>query len=207
MGLQFSSIALMSLTMVRIMKLTSIQITRPDEEPILAGRLGGKRMFLKALEEMPSLSEPTVVILDFAGVDLATSSFLSELLIPLRDHLRFRRPPGYVVVANANDRVIEEMDELLSRIGDALLACKSANDKISRIELVGKLDPKLLETLELVRRQGETSAVELHSYSTDSDSIGPTAWNNRLAALARKSLVIEIPQGRLKKYRPILEYA
>ena len=189
------------------MKLVCIRLGRLGVEPILAGRLAGKRMFVDALQEMPLMSEAAIVLLDFAGIELATSSFLSELLIPLRDHLRLRRPPGYVVAANANGKVREEMDELLSRIGDALLVCDSADTKISNLALVGNLDPKLSETLELVRRKGETSAVELHGEFADSEAIGPTAWNNRLAALANKSLVIEIPQGRSKKYRPILETA
>ena len=149
------------------MKLVCIRLGRLGVEPILAGRLAGKRMFVDALQEMPLMSEAAIVLLDFAGIELATSSFLSELLIPLRDHLRLRRPPGYVVAANANGKVREEMDELLSRIGDALLVCDSADTKISNLALVGNLDPKLSETLELVRRKGETSAVELHSEFAD----------------------------------------
>ena len=39
------------------------------------------------------------------------------------------------------------------------------------------------------------------------ERVGATAWNNRLASLAAKSLVVEILQGRTKKYRPVLEVA
>lgn len=187
------------------MRLVSIELRRPDEDPILAGRLYGKRMFVRALEELPSFSEATLIALDFAGVELVTSSFLSEILIPLRDHMRLRRTPGYLLLANTNEKVREEIEELLSRMGEALLACRVTDGTLSGVELLGKLDSKLSETLELVTRKGETSAVELHKDTTDSDGIGPTGWNNRLAALTSKSLVIEVPQGRSKKYRPILE--
>jgi hypothetical protein len=37
------------------------------------------------------------------------------------------------------------------------------------------------------------------------EAVGATAWNNRLTSLAAKSLVVEILQGRTKKYRPVLE--
>jgi hypothetical protein len=190
------------------MKILQITVRKPHKEPILAGRLDGKRTFLRALEELPPLSDPALAVLDFAGAELATSSFLSELVLPLREHLRLRRPPAYLVVANLSEKVREELDELLNRLGDALLTCEFSNrGKISSVKLVGKLDQKLLETLELVRQKGETSAVELYAGSTDSDDIGPTGWNNRLAALASKSLIVEVPQGRTKKYRAILETA
>jgi hypothetical protein len=190
------------------MNITKIAVRIPNDDPILAGRLDGKRMFLRVLEELPAFTEPTIVVLDFAGVELATSSFLSEAVPPLREHLRLRRPPAYVVAANLNAKVREELDELLIRTGDVLLTCQiSSTGEVTDTQLAGTLEPKLLETLELVRRRGETSAVELHSDATDSDGIGPTGWNNRLAALASKSLILEVPQGRTKKYRPILENA
>jgi hypothetical protein len=190
------------------MNKVTVSILRPGEEPVFAGRLTGKRVFLRSLEELPPIAEPTIVILDFRGIDLATSSFLSEAVLPLRDHLRLRRPPAYVVVANLNERVSEEFGELLNRSGDAVLTCTtSSQGSISNAQLIGTLEPKLLETFDLIRRKGETSAVELHSESNDSEGIGPTAWNNRLAALTSKSLIMEIPQGRTKKYRPVLEIA
>jgi hypothetical protein len=40
-----------------------------------------------------------------------------------------------------------------------------------------------------------------------SEHVKQTAWNNRLAALSTLGLVIEINQGRAKKYRPLFEEA
>ena len=189
------------------MKLHHLLASTPDQDPILAGRLDGKRMFARAIEEVPPQKVSFVVVMDFGNVDLATSSFMSEAVLPLREHLRARRPPVFLVVANLNEKVREELEELLSRLGEALLACEyTPGMEPKRIELLGTLKPELLETWDLVRSKGETTAVELHS-GTESDGIGPTAWNNRLAALASKSLVVEVPQGRSKKYRSILESA
>jgi hypothetical protein len=75
------------------------------------------------------------------------------------------------------------------------------------VQLCGNLDEKLQETLKLVSRKRETTAAQLHEESKAVDTIGATAWNNRLATLAAKSLVVEILQGRTKKYRPVLEVA
>jgi hypothetical protein len=190
------------------MKTVILLMHRPDADPILAGRLSGKRAFVSALEQFPEVNEPALVLLDFTGVDLATSSYLSEVLLPLREHLRLRRQPGYTVAANMNEKVREEVEELLRRSGDAFLTCTTdASGHITDVQLCGKLDDKLQETLKLVNRKRETTAAQLHEESRAVDTIGATAWNNRLSSLAAKSLVVEILQGRTKKYRPVLEVA
>jgi hypothetical protein len=190
------------------MKTVQLVLLRPGAEPILAGRLTGKRAFVAALEQFPELAEPSLVLLNFDGVEYATSSYLSEVLLPLRDHLRLRRQPGYVVAANLTDEVREEIEEMLRRSGEAFLTCStSPSGAIADIQLCGNLDDKLLETLKLVTDRRETTAARLHEEFRSTDTVGATAWNNRLASLAAKSLVIEILQGRTKKYRPVLEIA
>jgi len=190
------------------MNTINLPMLRPGDEPILAGRLAGKRAFAAALEHFPEMAEPSLVLLDFNGVALATSSYLSEVLLPLRDHLRLRRHPGYTVAANLSDKVREEIEEMLRRSGDAFLTCATdASGHITDVQLCGKLDDKLQETLRLVIRKRETTAAQLHEESRTIDMVGATAWNNRLASLAAKSLVVEILQGRTKKYRPVLEVA
>lgn len=88
-----------------------------------SGTASGKRAFVATLEQFPELAEPTLVLLDFTGVDFATSSYLSEVLVPLRDHLRLRRQAGYAVAANLSEKVREEIEEMLRRSGDAFLTC------------------------------------------------------------------------------------
>jgi hypothetical protein len=186
------------------MKTVRISMLKAGSEPILAGRLSGQRTFVAALEQLPELIEPALVVLDFKGVALATSSYLSAVLIPLRDHLRLRRQPGYAIAVNLSEKVREEVDEMLRRSGEVFLTCAmDAGGQISCVELCGKLDEKLEETLKLVTRKRETTAAQLHEESLD--PVGATAWNNRLASLAAKSLVVEILQGRTKRYRPVLE--
>jgi len=189
------------------MNIIVIPMLRPDMPPILAGRLDGKRAFARNLESLPHITTPTLVVLDFNGVQLATSSFLDEAVIRCRDHLRLGRSPAYLITANLNDKVEEELNDLLTRANDALVTCAlSADGTISDKKLIGSLEPKLNETLELVKQKGGATAMELHGESEDAKKIGPTAWNNRLSSLAAKSLVMEVQQaGRTKKYQPIME--
>ncbi len=185
-----------------------VPMLRPSSPPILAGRLDGKRALARNLENLPHITSPTVVVLDFKGADLATSSFLDEAVIRCRDHLRLGRSLAYLMVANLNYRIEEELHDLLARSSDALVACTlSANGQISDKKLLGSLEPKLSETLELVRQKGGATAMQLHGDAAETEKkIGPTAWNNRLNSLATKSLVVELVQpGRTKKYRLIME--
>ncbi|MEQ9795603.1 hypothetical protein [Parvibaculum sp.] len=190
------------------MNTIAIPLLRPDAQPILAGRLDGKRSFARTLEILPTITAPTLVVLDFNGVELATSSFLDEAVIRCRDHLRLGRSPAYLMVANLNAQIEEELSDLLVRANDALVSCTiSGNGHIDDKKMLGALEPKLNETLELVKQKGAASAVQLHDEAGESEKkIGPTAWNNRLSSLAAKGLVVEVVQpGRAKKYRPIME--
>src|SRR5882672_7617292 len=104
------------------MKTVLLPMLSPGSEPVLAGRLTGQRAYVAALDKLPKLTEPALVLLDFTGVNLATSSYLSEVLVPLRDHLRSRRQ-GFAIAANLEDKVREEIEEMLRRSGDAYLTC------------------------------------------------------------------------------------
>jgi hypothetical protein len=37
----------------------------------------------------------------------------------------------------------------------------------------------------------------------ESEGVKQTAWNNRLVALAAMGLVVELSEGRAKRYRPL----
>lgn len=188
------------------MNIVRLPILRPGEQPILAGRLSGKRAFVRALDQLAPMTARAIVALDFTGAEIVTSSFLAELAVPLRDHLRLGDHPAYVVAANLSEAVREEFEDFLRRSGDAMLVCTlDEQGTISGVQLVGHLDQKLQETFDLIVEKGAASAAELHAEHNAEPSIGATAWNNRLTLLAGKSLLVETAQGRAKKYRPVLE--
>ena len=47
------------------MNVIALPMIRPGVDPILAGRLSGKRAFVTALEQFPELTAPAIVLLDF----------------------------------------------------------------------------------------------------------------------------------------------
>jgi hypothetical protein len=185
-----------------------ISISHTAPGTVLSGALRGQQLLAKLLALLASEpAAPEAVFLDFTGVEAATASFLRESVLAFRDMARGRRSKIYPVVANANEAVQEDLAELVKSRGGVLLACELDEEgQVSNARVVGELDPKQQLTFNLVKRLGETDAAELMREHRTSDSVGPTAWNNRLAALVGLGLIIEdISSGRTKRYRPLLE--
>jgi len=171
---------------------------------MLAGALTGRKVYAKLVElTSREPNEPESVFLDFEGVDVATASFLRESVLNFRDAVRRRRSNFYPVIANASDDVAEELNVLLAPRRDVLMLCSFKNGKAEAPHLLGDLEPKQQVTFELVKKKGETNAAELYEHH-NSDKVEQTAWNNRLAALAGLGLIVELSQGRAKRYRPLL---
>lgn len=176
------------------------------EARVLAGALSGRRILAKLVDLTSNEPEsPEPVFLDFGGIEVATASFLRESVLAYRDTVRRRRSNLYPVIANANDLVAEELKVLVATHGNVLMLC-SLDDQGQphRPRLVGELDPKQRMTFDLVRQRRETDAAELMREHGESErTTVQTAWNNRLAALASLGLVVEMSQGRAKRYRPL----
>ena len=172
----------------------------------LAGAFSGRKILAKLIDLTGTEpSEPEPVFLDFAGVNVATASFLRESVLAFRDDVRRRRSNFYPVIANASDLVAEEIKVLVGSRGDVLMLCSlDADGNRHEPRLVGELDPKQRMTFDLVRQRGETGAAELmREYGEAEKTTVQTAWNNRLSALASLGLIVELSQGRTKKYRPL----
>lgn len=175
-------------------------------DKVLATSQLGKRVFAELVGELQSPSTPTLFYLDFEAVEVATMSFLRESVVAFRNYARGHVPHLYPVAANLTPGVREELHDFLRLRADALVICKLRGpSKIADAEIIGQLDGKQLATFQAVVAAGETDAVELAKQFESEEPIGTTAWNNRLAALSSKSLLIEISAGRSKRYRPVLE--
>ena len=174
---------------------------------VLSGANRGQELLVNLLRLDAEPGEPQPLFLDFSGIEVATASFLRESVLAYRDLLRSRRSNAYLVVANADQSVIDELAELVRSRGGVLMTCSLAADgTISKQKLLGSLDVKQQLTFDLVTRKGETDAGEL-SREFSAEAVQPTAWNNRLASLVSLGLIMEISQGRSKRYRPILQGA
>lgn len=172
---------------------------------VLAGSAEGRAFLASMLQRTgKDPAEPEPILLDFSSIEVATSSYLREAVVHLRDMLRSRRSNYYPVVANAADGVMEELSMLLNDHGDAMLACVIDREgRPQRVEPIGRLERVQQRTFELVVEKGEIGAVEAQALFPG-ETATVTAWNNRLAALAERGLVVEMSRGRLKRYRPIL---
>lgn len=172
---------------------------------ILSGAIRGQEVLaklIKAIANEPPSPEP--LFLDFRNVDVATASFLRESVITFRQLIRNRRSMLYPVIANANSDVCEELAELARARGETVMTCRlSASGEAVRAVLIGDLDPKQKLTFNAVIERGETDAGELKNSFDHTENIGATAWNNRLASLVALGLIMEVHQGRAKRYKPL----
>jgi hypothetical protein len=171
---------------------------------VLAGAIHGKRLLGQMLASIEEPMEPTPVFIDFAEIEVATASFLRESVLRFRDLMRGKRSTLYPIVANANDSIVDELNVLMGANGDAMMCCRlDDQERVIDAALIGSLDPKQRLTFDLVSRLGETDAGTLMRDHSKNEDIKQTAWNNRLAMLASLGLVVELPQGRAKRYRPL----
>jgi hypothetical protein len=179
------------------------------ESNVLAGAPHGRKVFGRMMErtsQEPATPEPA--FLDFSGVEVATASFLRETVLAYRNAVRRRRSNFYPVVANASALVSDELAVLVASDNDVLMMCLLSEDaQPLELRLIGELDPKQRITFDLVRERGETDAAELMREHGDSEasSVKQTAWNNRLSSLVSRGLLVELSQGRAKRYRLLFQ--
>ena len=173
-----------------------VDMKKAGGSAVLAGASNGKR----ALAKLVSLTvqepfEPEPFFLDFSRVEVATASFLRESVLMLRNIVRGQRSNFYPVVANANENIRDELHELVSgQRSDVLIACTlSESGTVSNVGLVGELEPvQQTDAGELMRAHGASDL-----------TTRTTAWNNRLTSLAYLGLLVEVSQGRTKRYKPL----
>lgn len=175
---------------------------------ILSGALEGRRALLQLAERVLDTADAQILFLDFKDVAVATASFLRSAVFEFRDSLRRHKSSRYVMVANANSSVVDELAELAKYTGDALLICSlDETGKSTGVRLVGQLDSKQQLTFELVNQLHEADVSEIVDASLTKEKIGKTAWNNRLAALEGRGLIMELRQSRPKRYKSMCDEA
>ena len=175
-----------------------------DRQAILSGVQAGRKLFAQLVARAAPPSQDEVAYLDCADIRVATGSFLRESVLAFRDYARTTLPHLYPVVANPSEAVLEELDFLLKHRKDALWICKlDAAGQVHQASILGELDAGHRTTLQMVTTLRTASAPDLANQGDT--SIGPTAWNNRLAYLSGRGLLIERRAGKSKTFTPVLE--
>ncbi|MGK9233399.1 STAS-like domain-containing protein [Inquilinus limosus] len=174
---------------------------------MLSGGIPGRKLLAALIAVTPPADEPSPVFLDFAGIEVATSSFLREAVIGFRDYTRQSLSNVYPVAANLTLAVLEELEFFLRARNDVFWVCDlDAADNVTAAHLLGDLEPAQRTTFDAVLELGAVTAPELAARFPD-QRIGPTAWNNRLSGLAAKGLLVERRIGKAKSFSPLLEIA
>lgn len=173
-------------------------------QPILAGAGNGQEFLSILIGRLPNDRQSILVALDLRRVDIVTASFFRTAFRALRDYVR-SMSVGSLVFMNANNTTREEIELYADSTNDVfILAAFDKQGEIETPRLAGRIDDKQARALQALLDYGEAHAAELCTNMPEVPPVSPSAWNNRLTALAAKGIVIERSEGRLKKYRPIL---
>jgi hypothetical protein len=174
-------------------------------QTVLSRAISGRTLLSALIAATPSSAGPMPAFLDFTAIEIATASFLRESVIGFRDYARRSLENVYPAVANLAPTVAEELEFFVRTRGDVLWSCElGSDDNVISARLIGELDPAQRSTFDAALELGAITAPELAARFGD-QQIGPTAWNNRLSALATKGLLVERKQGKTKSFSPLLE--
>jgi uncharacterized protein DUF4325 len=168
---------------------------------ILSGKEPGKELLPKLIAQAPD-APGEIIAVDFASIDVVTASFFREAFRAFRDYARNSLQCA-VVFTNASDATIEEAKILALQMSDVFVFANLADGHLSSGRVVGHLEEKQALTLKLVTTLGEADARKVREHS--GDSTGQSVWNNRLAALLAKGILVERAEGRSKIYRPLIK--
>lgn len=174
-------------------------------QTVLSGAISGRTLLSVLIAATSSFAAPTPAFLDFAQIEVATASFLREAVIGFRDFALQSLGNVYPAVANLAPTVAEELEFFVRARGDVLWSCElGSDDNVVSAWLIGELDTAQRSTFEAALELGAITAPELAARFAD-QQIGPTAWNNRLSALAAKGLLVQRKLGKTKSFSPLLE--
>ena len=180
-------------------------LINPAGSATLAGSAMGRQMLAQMIEKTRPMAGPTIALLDFTDVDIATGSFLREAVMGFRDFCRNAGVMIYPLKDNANTTIEEELATYLRGRNDAIWACSLGPEgQATDPHILGELDAGQMSTIQLIGQHHPISAPELAKLRPD-DKIGTTAWNNRLATLSAKGMLKEVRHGKTKLFSPVME--
>jgi len=185
---------------VKVESLMRVNLIDIATDGVLAGAINGRAAFADIISKAQTEpAEPTLLVLDFGRIELATASYMKELVFGTKSFMRTTGSRWYPIVANANNAVREELRVLTEARKDAIIVCDCDTEgEITNPKLFGDLDSKQVSTFNKVAEKGTANASILMKEFGEAENTGPTAWNNRLAGLVAKGVLMEFKKGRAK---------
>lgn len=183
----------------------TIDIKELGGKNVLGGSIPGQLLFGKLISRVAIGPDSEPCFLDFGKIQLATSSYLRESVLAFQRWGIDRKPTLLTAIANINSETQEELEVALADSGGAMWVCTLARGRIVGSSVIGKFDQMQRETFELVRARGEVDAPSLAREMINGRKVSQTAWNNRLAALASRGVLMERQHSKTKIYRLVLK--
>lgn len=194
----------MSHDMSDITGLRRIRLRDLVDDEVFGGATYGEVLLAELISAGRDLpSDCRVLALDFSDVSVATSSFLRTSILAFRAFWQAEQRQSAIVVCNLCQSVEEELDFLLVQGSDAMVACRWVRSRLGEPRVLGKLDQKERECLEALEASDEpmdARAVAMHYGEDVSGGKRFTRWNNLLASLSKKGVLVERTDGRKKLY-------
>jgi hypothetical protein len=172
---------------------------------VLGGAVQGEALLSHLIQTLGSPTIRAPIFLDFRGIEVATSSFLRTSVFAFRAFCAEVYPGCAVVMANVGEVVLDELSHFLADRGDALVVCDLKKCAQTNARVVGVVEGQQAIALKLVIEAGTADAPTLGRRFDGGSGNRSTKWNNTLVALAKRGLVTEKADGRLKVYSPLIE--
>lgn len=153
-----------------------------------------------------------IVMLDFGGIESATSSYLRETLCRLLRHgaasVAPRAEPDftplnvYPVVVGLSPEVAGQLAEVSKLDQRAIVEAVGPRPRTGNAVRISEVaDAALRETVRLIGVMGEATATSL--FEKEKRRISVTAWNNRLSDVALRRLARRSRDGRQWSFAPL----
>lgn len=168
----------------------------------LQGRPVGRRHFARLCELLSEVPAGGIGLLDFAGVEVVSGSWINAALAPLQRWAADQQNNLFPVLLNCDSALLEELQLVADWTHSCFLVGNGQSLPKSAI-VVGPLDIGQRATLDAVLRSAEVTGAGLERLRPK-DGVKATAWNNRLKDLYEKRLIQREKRGREQFYSPVI---
>ena len=163
----------------------------------LQGRPLGRKHYPRLCELLADMQSGEVVLLDFAGVEIVTGSWINEALVPLLRWAADERNDLFPVLLNFEAAWLDELQLVAEWTHNCFLVARGKSLPKSA-NLVGSLDVGQKATLVAVTNGTAVTGAGLDQQ----EGIKATAWNNRLRDLYEEAADFEEKSGAANKSTP-----